>query len=182
MKSQTRRFIAYLNILGVKINSTEFESRVKAQKLAYITQKITNKPLYDFNFYIKGPYSPELAKEYFDCREDFENGNSGGYRMLREETEELERVKPLLNALSLNDLEIVASLLYIREKGLDENQAEIRLKELKPRLKIEDIWKGTNTLKKLLLTDKLKATIMGSLDKETEEWDSVSNESLQKVE
>ena len=182
MKSQTKRFIVYLNLLGVRINSGEFESRVKAQKLAYIIQTITNKQLYEFNFYIKGPYSRELAKEYFECKQDFETGNSGDYKLLREETEEIKRVKPLVNGLSQSDLEIVASLLYIREGGFDENQAEVKLKELKPHLKIEDIWKGTNTIKKLLLSDKLKAIIMSSLEKETEEWDSLSNESLRKAE
>ena len=67
MREQTKKFIAYLNLLGVKIDSRSFADRIKAQKLAYILQKLTGKQLYDdFNFYVRGPYSHELAVEYFN--------------------------------------------------------------------------------------------------------------------
>jgi uncharacterized protein YwgA len=183
MKDQTKRLIAYLNLLGVKIDSDSFASRIRAQKLAYTIQKIIDKQLYaDFNFYIKGPYSPELAREYFSSRDDFANGNSD-YKPINEEYEELERVKPLLGSLSQTDLEIVASLLFLRkERGLDENQAETELLERKPHLKIENIWKGSTIIKKLFLTEKLRDAIMASLKEETEEWDSASNESLRQFE
>lgn len=182
MKTQTKKFIAYLNLLGEKIDGREFESRIKAQKLAYITQKITGKALYEFNFYIRGPYSKELAREYFDFREEFLRGDSGDSKISKEESEDLVRVKPLLTSLNQKDLEIVASLLYLKDKGLDEDQAEIKLKELKPHLKSEDIWRGSNIIKKLFLTEKLRAAIMSSLVKETDEWDTISNESLRKFE
>jgi uncharacterized protein YwgA len=183
MKDQTKELIAYLNLLGIKIDSDSFASRIKAQKLAYIIQKIIDKQLYnDFNFYIRGPYSCELAREYFGSKNDFANGNSD-YKPVSGKYEELERVKPLLCSLSQTDLEIVASLLFLRkERDLDENQAETELLERKPHLKIEDIWRGTTIIKKLFLTEKLRNAIMTSLKKEMEEWDSVSNESLKKFE
>ncbi|MEM0148912.1 MAG: hypothetical protein QW346_01460 [Candidatus Micrarchaeaceae archaeon] len=183
MNEKTRKLIAYLNVLGVRIDSNSFASRVKAQKLAYIIQEIIDKHLYtDFNFYIRGPYSRELAREYFDSRDDFVNGNSD-YKVVNEEYEELERVKPLLSSLNQNDLEIVASLLFLRkERGLDENQAETQLLERKPHLKIEDIWRGSTIIKKLFLTEKLRNAIMAQSKKEIEEWDSLSNESLKKFE
>ena len=183
MKDQTKRLIAYLNLLGVKIDSDSFASRIRAQKLAYIIQKIIDKQLYDdFNFYIKGPYSPELAREYFSSRDDFANGNSD-YKPINEEYEELERIKPLLGSLSLTDLEIVASLLFLRkERSLDENQAETELLERKPHLKIENIWKGTTIIKKLFLTEKHRDALMASLKEETGGWVSASNESLKKFE
>lgn len=181
MKEQTGKLIGYLNLLGVKIDSDRFESRIKAQKLTYIIQTIIGKHLYnDFNFYIRGPYSRELARDYFGSKEDFVNGKSD-YKPTKEEYEEIERIKPLLNTLNQTDLEIVASLLFLeKEMGLDENKAEIELNSRKPHLKIEDIWKGTNTIKKLFLTEKLRETIMKSLKSEIEEWDNVSNESLGK--
>ncbi len=183
MEESTKKLIAYLNLLEVKIDSSSFESRIKAQKLAYIIQKIIGKQLYrDFNFYIRGPYSHVLAIEYFGSKEDFVKGNSN-YKLGKEENEELERVKPLLNSLSQTDLEIVASLLFLRmERGMDENQAEIDLHERKPHLKLEEIWRGSIIVKKLFLTEKLRVAIMNSLKGEMEEWDSVSNESLKKFE
>ncbi len=183
MKNQTKKFIAYLNLLDVKIDSNKFEYRIKAQKLAYIIQKLIGTPLYrDFNFYIRGPYSRELAKEYFELKEDFEKGRSDSVELTKEEKEDIKHALPLLKGLSQKELEIVASLLYLQDKGLDENHAEIKLNELKPHLKLEEIWRGSNIIKKLFLTEKLRAAIMSSLEKETEEWDSISNEGLQNFE
>ncbi len=182
MKEQTKRFIAYLNLLGVKIDSRSFADRIKAQKLAYILQKLTGKQLYDdFNFYVRGPYSHELAVEYFNSSKDFVNGNSDSYRIIKDDYEEIERAKQLINALSQTDLEIVASLLYLRKDiGLDENNAELKLKWRKPHLKEEDIWRGSNIIKKMFLTDKIRIAIMNSLQKEIGEWDDVSNENLKR--
>ena len=100
----------------------------------------------------------------------------------REEREELKQAMPLLKDLNQRQLEIVASLLWLKERGLDENQAENKLYELKPHLKMEEIWIGSNIIKKLFLTEKLRVAIMSSLEKEREDWDKVSNESLHKFE
>jgi uncharacterized protein YwgA len=181
MAEQTKKLIAYLNLLGVKIDSTSFADRIKAQKLAYILQKLTGKQLYnDFNFYVRGPYSHELAVEYFNSSNDFVKGISD-YKITKDDYEEIERAKPLINALSQMDLEIVASLLFLKkEKGLDENIAEIELKVRKPHLKEEDIWRGSNIIKKMFLTDKMRIAIMNSLHKEMEGWDDISNENLKR--
>ena len=181
MKEQTKKFIAYLNLLGIKIDGHNFADRIKAQKLAYILQKLTGKQLYsDFNFYVRGPYSRELAGEYFNSSNDFVNGNSD-YKIIKDDYEEIERIKPLLNDLNQTDLEIVASLLYLRkDNGLDENKAELELKWRKPHLKEEDIWRGSNIIKKMFLTDKIRIAIMNSLQKEMEGWDDISNENLKR--
>ena len=183
MKNETKKFIAYLNLLDVKIDSGSFASRIKAQKLAYIIQKLINETLYeDFNFYIRGPYSHSLAQEYFVYHNEFAEGDSN-YKPTKNESEEIERVKPLLDSLSQTDLEIVASLLFLKkDKGINENDAELKLKELKQHLKIEDIWRGSNTIKRLFLTEKLRVAIMNSLEKEMEEWNGLSNEGLRKFE
>ena len=183
MKTETKKLIAYLNLLDVKIDSGSFASRIKAQKLAYIIQKLINAKLYDdFNFYIRGPYSHTLAQEYFDNHQEFAKGTSD-YKPTNVEYEEIERVKPLLDSLSQNDLEIIASLLFLRKEGrLDENDAELELSRRKPHLKQEDIWRGSNIIKKLFLTEKLRVAIMDSLQKEMKEWNELSNEVLRKFE
>ena len=182
MRNETKKFIAYLNLLDIKIDSDRFDDRIRAQKLAYIFQKLTGKIFYsDFSFYIRGPYSRELRSEYFEYKEDFRKGKTE-VELTKEENQEIEQKIPLLKSLNQRQLEIIASLLYLEDKGLDENQAEIKLHEIKPHLKLEDIWRGSNIIKRLFLTEKLRVAIMSSLEKETEEWDSISNESLQKFE
>lgn len=168
-------------MLGVGIDSDVFESRIRAQKLAYILQTILNTDLYDdFNFYIRGPYSKKLAVEYFSDSSDFRNGRSS-YQPTAAESGGIERIKPLLMAFTINDLEIIASLLYLRkELHLDEETAEKVLEERKPHLKMEDIWRGTNNIKRLLLTDQLRERLIKSLKEEGDNWDELSNESLNK--
>ncbi len=177
---EKNKLIAYLNALEIKINSKTFESRLKAQKLSYILQEILNTQLCgDFNFYVKGPYSPALAYEYFNSSKDFEEGLTN-YPVKEKEIYELNRVKQLIETLNPQQLEIIASLLYLKKEGLSEEKAEEKLHKLKPHLKEEDIWIGTQNLKKLLLTEEEKTKIMKSLKKEIEEWDEISNESLKR--
>jgi len=178
MKEQTEKLIAYLNLLGIRINNDSFESRMKAQKLAYIIQSLLGEHLYSFNFYVRGPYSPDLAREYFEHASEFASGKSN-YKPSSDEREKLEHARTFLSNMSLSEFEIVAGLLYLmREKGLNEDDAELKLHELKPQLKLEDIWKGTNTIKKLFLTSELRDKIMGELKDELDSWDSASNISL----
>ena len=178
MKEQTEKLIAYLNLLGIRISNNSFESRMKAQKLAYIIQSLLGEHLYSFNFYVRGPYSPDLARDYFEHASEFASGKSS-YKPSSDEREKLEHAKAFLSNMSLSEFEIVAGLLYLmREKGLNEDDAELRLHELKPQLKLEDIWKGTNTIKKLFLTSELRDKIMSELKDELDAWDTASNISL----
>jgi len=182
MKEQTEKLIAYLNLLGIRISSDSFESRMKAQKLAYIIQNLLGKRLYQFNFYVRGPYSPELARDYFEHASDFAGGKSS-YEPSSDEREKLEHAKTFLSNMGLSEFEIVAGLLFLmQEKGLNENDAELKLHELKPQLKLEDIWRGTNTIKKLFLTSELRDKIMNELKKELDAWDAASNISLKRFE
>lgn len=181
MVESKSRLITYLNALGISIDKDIFESRIKAQKMAYILQTVLDTKLYeDFNFYIRGPYSRKLAVDYFSDSKGFKEGKSN-YQPTKPESEEIKRIRPMIMILTTTDLEIVASLLYLRkELLLDEESAERMLHERKPHLKLEDIWRGTNTIKKLFLTDLLKEKLMKSLKDEMKDWDELSNESLNK--
>ena len=70
MREQTKKFIAYLNLLDVKIDSHSFADRIKAQKIAYILQKLTGKQLYDdFNFSINlRPYDMYFCKRIVNAK------------------------------------------------------------------------------------------------------------------
>jgi uncharacterized protein YwgA len=179
MKEQTKRLITYLSMLNRSIDSSKFEDRVRVQKTAYILQEITEKLLYsDFSFYIRGPYSQQLAKEYFTFHDEFLH-TKAEEKVSVAERAEIERIKPLLLELTATQLEIVASLLFLR-KTRGEEEAERALHELKPYLKQEDIWGGSTIIKKLFLNDALKAKLMASMKAEAKEWDRISDESLKR--
>ena len=180
MQEPTKRLISYLIFLEKRIVIRRFDSRLEAQKLAFILGQVANKKsLYDdFNFYLKGPYSHKLAVEYFTYKREFEDPTA----LIKLETTELEalkRVKGFINSLDSQSLEILASLLYLREiDGLDENEAEQKLYGLKPHLSWESIYTGTNNLKILMLTEERRKELMAGIEEDMSAWDRLSDEAL----
>ena len=182
MKESTQKLLSYLNVLGKSINIKHFDSRLEAQKFAFILGEVVNgEPFYDdFNFYLKGPYSHQLAIEYFVHHQEFANPEKIK-PVAGAELRELERIQKLIMSLDPKALEIVASLLYLKKReGLDEDAAEARLHECKPHFSMEDIWIGMNTLKALLLTDKARDADMKAINEEFAALDRASEEALKK--
>jgi uncharacterized protein YwgA len=163
----------YINFIGSDLHIDNFEKRIKVQKLAYLFANLFNleKLLESFNYYIRGPYSPQWAKYYYD--------NKGAARTEKTELDaevkgELERVG-FVKDLSAEDLEIMASLLFIEKMyNLDEDRAEQKLKEQKPYLSMEKIWRGSQLLKRFMLKPMEAKKIIGKLKQETEKWDEAS--------
>ncbi|MGB9762639.1 MAG: hypothetical protein ACPLW7_01275 [Minisyncoccia bacterium] len=52
-----------------------FDIRLKIQKIVYLLKYITKEFNYDFSLYLRGPYSPELAKDYFSITDENIYGN-----------------------------------------------------------------------------------------------------------
>ena len=47
-----------------------FEQRLKSQKVYYLAQVFGVSPAYNFNLYLRGPYSPGLAYDLFKLKEN----------------------------------------------------------------------------------------------------------------
>lgn len=59
--------------IGASLNINTFENRLRIQKIVYMLQlhpEFRGKLNYDFNMFIRGPYSPELARVYYNLPED----------------------------------------------------------------------------------------------------------------
>ena len=55
--------------LSWNFNPDEFEDRLRMQKLVYLAGEFGLDHDYPYNMYLHGPYSPDLAKDYY--KEDF---------------------------------------------------------------------------------------------------------------
>ena len=171
------RLLAYLKELGVDGRADGFEQRIRIQKLAYLLGELFGRPVAgDFNFYVRGPYSHELAVQYYDRRTAHRE-----YALGAGEKEELDRLKGQVGELSATMLEIMASLRWLQKvQGLREDAAERRLKEIKPYLKIEDIWWGTQLLKMFMLRKADAKRIMKGMAGEMKLWDDAAAEDWEK--
>jgi len=177
MNDEFKLYVACLEFLGISLDIKTFQNRIKIQKLAYLLGKIFKWKFIDnFHYYIRGPYSTELAKCYYSDEYSSQSNISISNKM----RDRLESIHFLSNSNTIM-LEIMASLLYLQE-SFDEEAAEEQLKKIKPYLKIRDIWRGTQLLKQLKLTKADAEDIMKDLKKELDEWDNASSEDFENSE
>jgi len=119
------------------------DDRKRVQKAVYLGQLAGVQLGYRFGWYKKGPYSPDLTKDYYALEEAIGIGESD-YKHVKLQNavkSQLERVKPLLIvpsgvALEQEDwLELVASVHYLAKiSKRDEQRTKAVLEDEKPQL------------------------------------------------
>jgi uncharacterized protein YwgA len=125
-------FVKFLSEAGFRFDLEDFDSRLKLQKYVFLARKFGLDLGYKFSMYIRGPYSPDLAQDYYNLPErgaDIPDSfDRKGF---------LELVKGKDRAW----LEAAATILMIYEDTSDLSWAIERTSELKPQKKgmIEEI-------------------------------------------
>jgi uncharacterized protein YwgA len=135
------KFIKALEYKGVfKFNINNFIHRLKLQKYVYLARKFGFDLGYEYNMYIHGPYSPDLARDYYALDIQSVTG--------REELKE-EFIR-LIKGASERWLELAASILMIHERyGHLDNDTLIKLvKSSKPHARREEILEILERIKK----------------------------------
>jgi uncharacterized protein YwgA len=150
MKKKLERLnFFYKAIYGENINMlTDFDYRIKLQKLIYILQSEGIPFDYDFTWYIYGPYSPQLARDgYAFMKEDISEYN---YNPEPTEQNIVERIKKAQGIFDDADkAEIIASLHYLKQRCKAESQAQEELRTRKPRFSLEKIQQAAKDWNKL---------------------------------
>jgi len=132
-----------LSLLGIEnIDMTDFDNRLKYQKLIFLVQNSGLSLGYGYNWYVRGPYSPPLTQDLFEIeqnKEIFEKGKTLGLQDEEIIISKIDGIKRLLGD-NISDpifLEVLASLIYIKKSSLKDDCGFLcdRLKTLKPRLK-----------------------------------------------
>ena len=96
------KFIKALEDAGVyKFKIDSFENRLKLQKIVYIAKYFGIDLGYTFNEYLRGPYSHELANDYYKLNEIWNS-------------DELKRLKPL------DDEKLRELIEFLKDKSTDE--------------------------------------------------------------
>jgi len=162
------KLIRALEHLGIPLNVDDFESRIRVQKVAYILEFMGVNLGYLFNLYVHGPYSPQLALDYYHCKEG-SIGEELNCELSKEEKDVLKRIKKVVKPYTKSEiLEGMSTILYLIKEGKikEPDEAFEILKELKPNLTEKDITLSINGAK-MLLFDKTKVT--EEMKKELEE-------------
>jgi len=136
-----KKLISILKLMGIKsisdIKESEnteeddksFERRLRIQKIMYfiISKKLDRDLNYSYSVYLRGPYSPDLSKDYFSISEDeFENTED----VLGENS----LLKPWIEQLNKKDslwLEIASTLKMLKDSHYNDEEAVDRVIEMK---------------------------------------------------
>ena len=132
-----------LDHLGVDAAIETVDDRKRIQKAIYLGQRAGVDLGYRFGWYLMGPYSPALTRDYFSLAEGVATGDRSYtmHSLNPSAASSLSAILPLLEKptefpLAQEDwLELVASLDYLmRVNGKNLEQAKIELTAKKPRV------------------------------------------------
>jgi uncharacterized protein YwgA len=108
-------------------NDRTFNNRLRIQKIVFFLSrnKLDRDSTYPYSIYLRGPYSPLLAKDYFSITDDEFN---------KSEIVIDEKIKETLEKLkdkSLLWLETASTLMSLMDAGYNDKEAIKRVMELK---------------------------------------------------
>ena len=108
-----------------------FEQWLKSQKIQYLAQLFGVSLRYQYNLYIRGPYSPALAHDLYQIKEV--NIKPMLDRFIPDELEKrLNDMQTFIKDMSARQLEIVVTLHWLTKvAALPRDRAVARLKEWK---------------------------------------------------
>lgn len=112
-------------------NLTSLNERIKTQKMQYLAQIFNVTPIYPFNLYIHGPYSPELASDLFYLK-----NRNAHIKTQKFASDELENtffeLSKFVNNKTTRELELIATFHWLQKKAcLSLKEIEAKLKYLK---------------------------------------------------
>ncbi len=130
-----------LDELGIDAGIETIGQRVTLQKAIYLAQAAGIPLRYRYNWYVMGPYSPDLARDYYALHEQPEGNNETGKAMVLREpfasvADRLRSAMGVPSGVQLTTsqwLELLASVHYLRNvTGFDAEETQARLDAVKP--------------------------------------------------
>ena len=155
----------YRGLFGEPIDMRTFENRLLLQKRVYFVEEFGVPFGYTFGWYIRGPYSSDLARDGFEIESLSKIVNQKWDEMSKlipqpNEADEdaLEKTREFFSSIrevnigESRFLEIASSLHYLKNNWSYDNYrvASRRLQEIKPRFSSEEIREAQNILQELL--------------------------------
>jgi uncharacterized protein YwgA len=176
MPSNIDKVIACLKYLEIypkiKDKNKDYRGRFFTQKTVFLAKAMGMNLTYSFTPYVSGPYSHDLACDYYANADKMEALNSN-YKLSNQEIEILEKIKScsgIYDRMTL--MEATTTTVYLKQHSpqLSDDDLFVELKRLKPHLTDSDKLIGITKSKALLfkaeyLTDEIK--------KEMAAWDNI---------
>ncbi|MBA7473149.1 hypothetical protein ES707_08483 [subsurface metagenome] len=149
------------------MDKDQFEHRLIAQKLIYLLKLKGVGFGYPFHLYVRGPYSPTLAREYYQYADEFSRCETD----LALSPAEADSVAELIGLFDKSPslLEIGATYGYLAyEMHQPPQQAYRTVKRMKSFYTSEQIVRGVNRVKQFLFAPTKEE--QAALEAELQEW------------
>lgn len=133
------------NMPGYEFSMARFDDRLRLQKTIYLLQAFGVYLGYDFSWYLRGPYCPSLTINAFALK-DLYNRIPDDLKAKFEDLDKqdiLRRFQEFIKGKSTDDLEILASLHYLRQTGVSESDAKSKVEKKQERFthqKVDRMW------------------------------------------
>lgn len=127
--NNTSRLFASLSALGINPTMSSFEERKQVQKMVYLLDNAFEMNFgFHYNWYLHGPYSPQVTRIIFDVVEGQQTVNSNPAILSSNDLNKIEKLKSFLKGdiNSIDELELLGSLHYL----LTCNNEKPRTKEI----------------------------------------------------
>jgi hypothetical protein len=157
------------------MDKDRFEHRLIAQKLVYLLKLKGVAFAYPFHLYVRGPYSPDLAREYYEHADEFSRCETD----LALSPAEADAVAGLTGLFDKSPslLEIGATYGYLAyEMHQPPQQAYRTVKRMKSFYSNEQIVRGVNRVKQFLFVPTKEE--QAALEAELGEWQRASIRSM----
>ena len=165
--------IAFFKALGFeRLSLDSFSDKVIAQKAVYLLQLKGVKLGFNYNLYLRGPYSPELAREMYAHRSEVEKLETTAALSAKENAEAREFNETF--GLKPSILEAAATYSYFREGGQSALEALKSTKKQKPFLSETQVALGTNAAKEYLFPPSKK--VLEEMKREFAPWERAAVE------
>ena len=123
-----------LDALGLPLCLDSFDDRMRLQKTIYLCQQTGVYLGYRYNWYLRGPYSPDLTRDAFalQAREKPELDEMAGWNLDEPSIQKLGKISPLWRdkpeAEQARWLELLASVLFLQRSydGRGKDAAGLR--------------------------------------------------------
>ncbi|OIO21455.1 hypothetical protein COV61_05215 [Candidatus Micrarchaeota archaeon CG11_big_fil_rev_8_21_14_0_20_47_5] len=185
--------IACFRELGFKPNVDNFENRLKMQKIICLLELMGIDCGFKFSLYVRGAYSRELTELLYSKKQIVEGlktesacakrtsveVRTSTNQLSKEEISKIEEFRGAMHDMKASLLEIAATYAFIASTlGLDNKEATIKLKEMKPFYSEGEIAVGISRAKLLLFKPTEKD--LDSLKEEMKPWEAAADEDARK--
>ncbi len=169
-KSDLVKLGKILKFLGIDPDISNFDSRLRIQKITYILKSMGVSLSYNFNFHYYGVFSRDLQTEYYHHFNTLKDSYSDS-DLDKEEIDKLNLFKKI-DYLNNETLKAISTIMYMKIVYANEDEVIERTRRVKPELDHDTILLAQNTAKMLLFQ---RPYLTSEVNEELQVWDALND-------